>query len=85
MERTKRTYRLSVRTVKAIRELVSDYGVAPTQDALVEMALDDFARRMREEREARVWEAAADDPEFQRETREVATEFRAADAETWPA
>ena len=79
--RTKRTYNLSTATVRRVREMAEQYGIAPTQDAVVELAVDELERRLREEREASVWEEAATD----RELTELDTAYRSADRETWPA
>lgn len=84
MLKTKRTYNLSRRTIETVRSLVIDRGVAPTQDALVELAVDEFARHVREADEAESWTAAADDPEFIAESNELEPAYQTADAETWP-
>jgi hypothetical protein len=79
--RTKRTYNLSSATVRRVREMAERYGVAPTQDAVVELAVDELERRLRDEREASVWEEAATDPALT----ELADAYRTTDRETWPA
>ena len=79
--RTKRTYNLSTATVRRVREMAERYGVAPTQDAVVELAVDELERRLREEREASVWEEAASDPAVN----ELADMYRSAERETGPA
>ncbi len=83
--RAKRTYNLSDHAVKAVRDLVAEYHVAPTQDAAVELAIDELARRVRDAAEADLWARAAQDPEFRREAEEIAGAFRTADRESWPA
>jgi hypothetical protein len=83
--RTKRTYNLSPVTVRRVRELAETYGVAPSQDAVIELAVDELDRRLREEREAALWEQAATDPEFKQEAQEIQAAYRSADRETWPA
>lgn len=83
--RTKRTYNLSAATVRRVREMAERYGVAPTQDAVVELAVDELERRLREEREASAWEAAAGDASFRGEVEEIEAAYRSADRETWPA
>ena len=85
VERTKRTCNLPTRTVQLVREIASDYGLAPTQDALVELAVDELARRVRDEREAELWAGAAEDPEFRGEAAAIERAFGTADLETWPA
>jgi len=82
--KTKRTYNLSRRTIETVQTLVADHGVAPTQDALVELAIDELARHVREADEADAWAIAAADPEFAAEAAELEAAYRTADAETWP-
>ena len=82
--RTKRTYNLPERTVRTVRELAASYGVAETQDGVIELAVDELARRLREDAEAERWAAAALDPVFAAEARDVAGAYASADAETWP-
>ncbi|MFI5255526.1 MAG: hypothetical protein ACHQ15_08725 [Candidatus Limnocylindrales bacterium] len=84
MTRVKRTYNLPEATVLAVRELSERYGLAPTQDAVVELAVDELQRNLRYAEEEAVWTAAAGDPEFVAEAEDLARAFAAADAETWP-
>ena len=83
--RTKRTYNLSTVTVRRVREMAERYGVAPTQDAVVELAVDELERRLREDREASAWEEAATDASFRSEVNELDSAYLSADRETWPA
>ena len=83
--REKRTYNLTPATVRAVRELADEYHAAPTQDAVVELAVSELARRLRDEDEAATWEAASTDPAFGREAREIEDAYHGADRETWPA
>ncbi|MDQ3689589.1 MAG: hypothetical protein M3406_06050 [Chloroflexota bacterium] len=85
VKRVKRTYNLPPATVKRVREMAERYGVAASQDAVVELAVDELERRLREEREGDAWEQAAADPAFRAETDELEAAYRAADGETWPA
>jgi len=71
--------------VRAVRELADDYHAAPTQDAVIELAVDELQRRLRESAEADAWEAAAHDEAFVGEARELEGAFATADRETWPA
>jgi hypothetical protein len=80
--RTKRTYRLSARTQARVRELSARYGVAGSQDAVVEVAVDRLYREIEAQTEADRWAEAAMDPEFQVEMADIARLFD--DAETWP-
>jgi hypothetical protein len=85
MTRVKRTYNLPDRTVRLVRELSVEYGLAETQDGVVELAVDELARHLHGAAEAERWAAAAGDPEFREESRRIDREFAAADRETWPA
>jgi len=81
----KRTYNLTAATVRAVRELADDYHAAPTQDAVVELAVSELARRLRDAEEALTWQVAGTDPEFIGEAQELEDAYRGADRETWPA
>lgn len=81
---TKRTYNLSAATVDAVRRLVEEQHLAPSQEALVEMALADFFMAVRHEEEARRFAAAAVDPGVRAELDLLEAEFAPADRETWP-
>ncbi|HEY4632969.1 MAG TPA: hypothetical protein VIH00_03545 [Candidatus Limnocylindrales bacterium] len=80
----KRTYNLAPETVRRVRELAADYHVAPSQDAVVELAVDELDRRLREAREADAWEAARLDAAFAAEAGDLEAAYGSADAETWP-
>jgi hypothetical protein len=79
--RTKRTYSLRPETVGRVRELAARYG--SSQDAVVDRAVEELDRSRRNEDEARAWARAAEDPEFQAESAEIATAFDHRDR--WPA
>lgn len=81
----KRTYNLQPSTVKRVREMAERYGIAASQDAVVELAVAELERRLREARETEAWEAAAGDTLFRNEAAEVEASYRSADRETWPA
>lgn len=85
MVRIKRTYNLSESTVRTVRELSAQYGLDRTQDGVVELAVEELERRLREDAEAEAWEQARTDPDFIAETVELENAFRTADRETWPA
>ena len=57
--------------------------VAPTQDALVEQAISELARRLRDADDARLWQQAAESAAFQEETRQLDLEFSVDDVEAW--
>jgi hypothetical protein len=81
--RTKRTYRLSERAQSRVRELAGEYGIAGSQDAVVELAVDRLYREVEAEAEARRWAEAATDPPFRAEAADLEREFSG--IETWPA
>ena len=81
----KRTYNLTAATVRAVRELADEYHAAPTQDAVVELAVSELARRLRDEAESAAWEKAAADAAFRAEAQEIEDAYHGADRETWPA
>lgn len=83
MAKFKRTYNRSPMTVSLVRRLAGDSHVAPTQDAVLEAAVQSLGRRVRDEEHARQFAACARDPEFQRETAEIGTEFEADDRAAW--
>jgi hypothetical protein len=83
--RVKRTYNLAPRTVHRVREMAERYGVAPSQDAVIELAVDELERHLREQREADAWEQASADPQFHAEIEDLHVAYRTADRETWPA
>jgi len=83
--RVKRTYNLSEGTIRSVRELTERYGVARTQDGVVEIAVEELERRILDAGEARAWAAAREDPEFLMESEDLEAAYRNADAETWPA
>ncbi len=81
--RIKRTYNLAPATVRRVRELAEEYAVAPSQDAVIELAIDELDRRLRDAREGDAWAAAATDPAFTAESAELEAAYGSADAETW--
>lgn len=82
--RRKRTYNLPERTVVTVRELAATYGVASTQDGVIELAVDELARRIREATEQERWADAAADPAFSAEVADLAAAYGTAGRETWP-
>jgi hypothetical protein len=82
--KVKRTYNLAPATVQRVRELSESYGVAPSQDAVIELAVDELDRRLRERRESDAWAVAAADPAFRSEAEEVEAAYAPADVESWP-
>lgn len=83
--RVKRTYNLPEATVRRVREMAERYGVATSQDAVIELAVDELERRLRDSEEAATWERAATDPDFAAEASDLEAAYLTADRETWPA
>lgn len=81
-KRAKRTYNLAEPTIRRVRELSETYGAAPTQDAVVDLAVERLYLELRERAEGERWAAAAADAEFQGEVREIDRDLRY--AESWP-
>ncbi len=82
--RVKRTYNLAPSTVRRVSELSQTYGVAATQDPVIELAVDELDRSLREAREAQAWADVAADPALRRELDNLGRAYESADAETWP-
>lgn len=82
--RVKRTYNLAPQTVRRVRELADDDHVAPSQDAVIELAVDELDRRLRDAREADIWEAAASDRTYLDELEDLTSVYGPSDQETWP-
>jgi hypothetical protein len=79
--RVKRTYNLSAGTLQRVRELAGKYAAAPSQDAVVELAVDRLFEEIRGREEAALWAQAADDPDFRAEMAAIAADY--GDSETW--
>ena len=82
MTRIKRTYNLDDVTVRHVREMSAEYGVADSQDAVVELAVERLYREALDRVERERWAAAAADPAFGAEMREIAADLDG--DETWP-
>ena len=83
MARTKRTYNLSETAVARVRELADRYEAAPSQDKVVELAIERLYRDVRDREEAEAWAEASEDPEFRAETERIARDLD--DRDSWPA
>jgi hypothetical protein len=81
--RIKRTYNLAEATVRHVRELSAEYGVAGSQDAVVELAVERLYQEALDRIEAERWAAAAVDPSFAAEMRHIASDLDGDDV--WPA
>jgi hypothetical protein len=80
--RVKRTYNLRPATVETVRRLV-EAEVAPTQDALVERAVRDLDRELRDQEHTRLWAEAGRDPEFRAEMEQLWAELATDDQRAW--
>lgn len=80
--RVKRTYNLDEATVRHVREMSSEYCVADSQDAVVELAVERLYRDAIDRAEAERWAAAATDPTFLDEMRTIASDLD--EPEGWP-
>ena len=78
----KRTYNLSAETVHRVRDLAGRVDTAPSQDGVVELAVERLYQDVRDRDEAGLWAAASEDPEFRSEMQAIASEYR--DKESWP-
>jgi len=81
--RIKRTYNLGEATVRHVREMSAEYGVADSQDAVIELAVERLYQDALDRVERGRWAAAAADPAFVAEVREIAADLDG-DA-SWPA
>ncbi len=81
-KRTKRTYNLAEQTVRRVRELSEKYGAAPTQDGVVDLAVERLYLELRERAEGERWGEAATNPTFQDEIKLIERDLRY--AESWP-
>jgi hypothetical protein len=79
----KRTYNLDPDVVTIVRKEVDEAGSAPSQDAFVAAAILNWARELREAREALRWAEAALDPEFTAEAAELEAGLAADEAAAW--
>ncbi len=82
--RVKRTYKLSTEAVETVRALAERKAVAATQDGVVEIAIHELARRVRDADNAERWADAANDPEFVAEVEGLAGGFGSDDRAAWP-
>lgn len=82
--RVKRTYNLRPDTVHTVRQLVEAH-VAPSQDAVVERAIRDLARGLRDELHTELWAQARQDPAFHAEMQEIWDGLAADDDRAWDA
>lgn len=81
--KTKRTYNISPEAVATVKRLVEQEHLAPSQDALVERAISDLARRIQDAADARLWSQAATDEDFQAEAQGIDAEFAPDNLRAW--
>ena len=82
--KVKRTYRLPISTVEAVRYLVERRKLAATQDAVVEMAIEDLVMAARHADEASEFAAAREDHDLRIEGDRLERDFAPLDVESWP-
>lgn len=81
-KRAKRTYNLSERAIHRVRDLAQRETLPPTQDAVVEVAIDRLYEAVTYAEEEARWDGAMADPEFVQEVGDLARLYDA--GETWP-
>ena len=82
--KVKRTYRLPISTVEAVRYLVERRKLAATQDAVVDMAIEDLVMAARHADEASEFAAAREDHDLRVEGDDLERDFAPLDVESWP-
>jgi len=82
--RVKRTYKLSAEAVETVRALAEGKAVASTQDGVVEVAIRELARRVRDAGDGERWAQAANDREFGAEAEQLGRGFGTDDRAAWP-
>lgn len=80
--KTKRTYNLSPDALAHVRDLAARGDLAPSQDGVVEIAIEHLYREVRDREEAALWSRAAQDETFRLEMRALDSEFGG--SEGWP-
>jgi hypothetical protein len=73
--KTKRTYNLSPEAVAHVRDLAARGDLAPSQDGVVELAIEQLYREVRDRDDAARWSIAARDEDFMHEMRTLAAEL----------
>ena len=82
--RVKRTYKLSTEAVATVKRLAEDRTVATTQDGVVELAIQELARRVRDRGDAEQWARAADEPDFVAESEQLDKGLASDEHVAWP-
>ena len=83
--KVKRTYNLSPAAIATVKRLVEVEGVASSQDALVEHAIAELDRTVRDAHDARLWREAAGDREYQAELEQIDRQLPGDDVRRWEA
>lgn len=81
--RIKRTYNLSPETIATVKRLVEVEHLESTQDALVERAIAELNRLVRDAHDARLWSEAAEDEAFRTELRQIDEDLPPDDLAKW--
>lgn len=75
--RIKRTYNLSPDSIEIVKRLAAAPGMEASQDAVVDRAIHELDRHIRNVQDAILWEKAARDTEFVAEMAEIQSFFAA--------
>ena len=81
--KVKRTYNISSEAVATVKYLAEELHVAKSQDAVVEQAIAELARRVRDTYDARLWAEAGADSSFIAESEQLDAEFARDDLLAW--
>ncbi len=82
--KVKRTYELSAETVRWIKETALTGSLGRSQNDVVELAVHELRRSVREEERRRRWAAVASDAASSAALQSLDTAYATADSETWP-
>jgi hypothetical protein len=81
--KVKRTYNISAESVETVKRLVEERHIASSQDALIEQAIAEIARRVRDADDARLWSEAAVDTTLQAEIEDIEHWATQDDLDAW--
>ena len=81
--KTKRTYRLSNESIATVKRLAEVDHVAETQDGVVDRAIQELDRSIRDSREAQLWAKAATDQGFLAEAALIDSSYAPDEKQAW--
>jgi hypothetical protein len=73
--RSRRTYNLSSDAIAHVRDLAARGDIATSQDGIVELAIEQLYREVRDREEAALWALASQDAAFRVEMRALDSEL----------